>query len=75
MEHSAVPLTCIKVPLLSTYEWPLKTDFTVLAYFACVWLVLQTALLWEYKLKSILSSACALVYTLALTLLSPSVVC
>ena len=36
MEHSAVLLTCIKLPhglktcVLSIFEWPLKTGFTVL---------------------------------------------
>ena len=35
MEHSAVLLTCIKIPngfqafVLSIFEWPLKTGFTV----------------------------------------------
>ena len=35
MEHSAVLLTCIKIPhgfqtfVLSTFEWPLKRGFTV----------------------------------------------
>ena len=35
MKHSAVPLTCIKLPhgfktfVLSIFEWPLKTGFTV----------------------------------------------
>ena len=34
-EHSAILLTCIKLPfvikifVLSTFEWPLKTGFTV----------------------------------------------
>ena len=36
LEHSAILLTCIKLPFvikifgLSTLEWPLKTGFTVL---------------------------------------------
>ena len=35
VEHSAVPLTCIKIPngfqafVLSFFEWPLKAGFTV----------------------------------------------
>ena len=35
LEHSAIPLTFIKLPfvnkifVLSIFEWPLKTDFTV----------------------------------------------
>ena len=38
MEHSAVLLTCIKIPngfqtfVLSIFEWPLKTGFTVFSY-------------------------------------------
>ena len=35
MEHSAILLTCIKLPhgfndsVLSNFEWPLKTSFTI----------------------------------------------
>ena len=38
MEHSAVLLTCIKIPhglktfVLSMFEWPLETGFTVNPY-------------------------------------------
>ena len=41
LEHSAILLTCIKLPhgfktfVLSFFEWPLKTGFTVLIIF-CV---------------------------------------
>ena len=28
-EHSAILLTCIKIFVLSIFEWPLKTGFTV----------------------------------------------
>ena len=44
MDHSAVLLTCIKVPhgfktfVLSDFEWPLKTGFNVL------WIILQYVL-------------------------------
>ena len=47
MEHSAVLLTCIKLPrglktlVLSIFEWPLKTGFTVVTQkssLACVFL-------------------------------------
>ena len=40
MEHSAVPLTCIKIPndfqafVLSIFEWLLKTGFTVFLHCA-----------------------------------------
>ena len=40
MEHSAVPLTCIKIPndfqafVLSVFEWLLKTGFTVFLHCA-----------------------------------------
>ena len=39
-EHSAILSTCIKLPhgfktfVLSIFEWPLKTGFTVPSYFA-----------------------------------------
>ena len=38
-EHSAILLTCIKLPfsikilVLSIFKWPLKTGFTVLTFF------------------------------------------
>ena len=45
-EHSAILLTCIKLPfvikifVLSIFEWPFYTGFTVFCVFAVVWLVL-----------------------------------
>ena len=45
MEHSAIHPTCTKLPpvvktfVLSIYEWPLKTGFTVAnAFSACVYM-------------------------------------
>ena len=56
MEHSAVLLTCIKIPngfqafVLSIFEWPLKTGFTVLVLFFSA----QCQMMWHHPLHQVL---------------------